>query len=251
MRIKMHNKITRIFVFIILSLAIFPIINSSQIRAQQKSKGVRTIYLIRHGDYASQKDDKSDAEMVLTPLGIAQARMVAERLKSMNIKFNSLISSTMTRAIQTAEVINNDFPELKPEQSDRIRECTPPLRRKDFMTGIDTTNSEECVQNLEQAFQKYFIPSPDGQDRNDIIVCHGNVIRYFVTKVLNVDTKAWVLMSISNCSLTIVRVFHDGTMKLDTFSDYGHIPENMRTFTGGKNGQKELLIDTIRNKAIK
>jgi hypothetical protein len=29
-------------------------------------------------------------------------------------------------------------------------------------------------------------------------------------------------------------VFTDGTMKLDAFGDYGHIPENMRTFTGGK-----------------
>lgn len=246
MRVKMHNKITRTFVSIILSLSIFLFINSPQIRAQQKSKGVRTIYLIRHGDYAPQKDDIPDSEMVLTPLGIAQVRMVSERLKSMNIKFNSLISSTMTRAIQTAEVINNDFPELLLEQSDRIRECTPPLRRKDYMAGIDTSNSEECVQNLEWAFQKYFIPTPDEQNRNDIIVCHGNVIRYFVTKVLKVDTMAWVLMSISNCSLTIVRVLHDGTMKLDTFSDYGHIPENMRTFTGGKNGKKELSKDTFK-----
>ena len=49
-------------------------------------------------------------------------------------------------------------------------------------------------------------------------------------------------MSITNCSLTIVRVKADGTMKLDTFSDYGHIPENMRTFTGGNNKSKELLI---------
>ena len=236
----MHYNITRIFAFIILSLATFSFINSTQISAQQKSKGVRTLYLIRHGDYAPQRDDIPDSAMVLTPLGIAQARLVAERLKSMNIKFNSLISSTMTRAIQTAEVINNDFPELKPEQSDRIRECTPSLRRKEIMAGMDTTNSEECVQNLEQAFQKYFIPSPDGQGRNEIIVCHGNVIRYFVTKVLNVDTKSWVLMSISNCSLTMVRVFPDGTMKLDAFGDYGHIPENMRTFTGGKNEPKEL-----------
>jgi serine/threonine-protein phosphatase PGAM5 len=247
----MHNNITRIFVFIILFLAIFSLTNSAQIRAQQKSNGVRTIFLIRHGDYASQKDDMLDAEMVLTPLGIAQARMVAERLKSMNIKFNSLISSTMTRAIQTAEVINNEFPELKLEKSDRIRECSPPLREKDFMAGIDTTNSEECVQNLEWAFQKYFISSPNNQDRNDIIVCHGNVIRYFVTKVLKVDTMAWVLMSISNCSLTIVRVLSDGSMKLDAFSDYGHIPENMRTFTGGNNRPKELLIDTLRNKTNK
>ena len=244
----MHNKITRIFVFIILSLAIFSPINSAQIRSHRKSKVVRTIYLIRHGDYAPQKDDIPDSEQVLTPLGIAQARLVAERLKSMNIKFNSLISSTMTRAIQTAEVINNDFPELKLEQSDLIRECSPPLKRNDYMAGIDTTNPEECAQNLEQAFQKYFIPTPDEQDRNDIIVCHGNVIRYFVTKVLKVDTMSWVLMSISNCSLTIARVFPDGTMKLDAFSDYGHIPENMRTFTGGKNGHKELLLDTLRNK---
>jgi len=251
MSIKRLNKITRTIVFIILSLTIYSLIYSSQIIAQQKSKGVRTIYLIRHGDYKPQKDDKSDAEMVLTPLGIAQARMAAERLKSMNINFNSLISSTMTRAIQTAEVINNVLPELKSEQSDLISECTPPSWRKDVMAGIDTTMSEECAQKLEQAFQKYFISSPDERDRNDIIVCHGNVIRYFATKVLKVDTRAWAQMSISNCSLTIIRILSDGTMKLDAFSDYGHIPENMRTFTGGKNESKELLIDTLRNKTNK
>ena len=100
---------------------------------------------------------------------------------------------------------------------------------------------------LKQAFQKYFIPSPDDNDRNDIIVCHGNVIRYFVTKVLKVDTMSWLQMSISNCSLTIIRVLPDGNMKLDAFSDYGHIPENMRTFTGGKNKEKELLIDANKN----
>jgi hypothetical protein len=31
-------------------------------------------------------------------------------------------------------------------------------------------------------------------------------------------------------------------MKLDAFSDYGHIPENLRTFTGGKNDEKELVV---------
>jgi hypothetical protein len=53
---------------------------------------------------------------------------------------------------------------------------------------------------------------------------------------------SWLQMSITNCSLTIIRVLPDGTMKLDTFSDYGHIPENMRTFTGGDNESKELAI---------
>jgi len=64
--------------------------------------------------------------------------------------------------------------------------------------------------------------------------------------VLKVDTMAWLQMSITNCSLTIIRIKPDGTMKLDTFSDYGHIPENMRTFTGGDNESKELVIPSSK-----
>jgi len=247
----MLNKIIRSLVFVITLQISLTCLNITQLIAQQESKGIRTLYLIRHGDYTPQDDNIPDSLNVLTPLGISQVRLVSTRLKSMNIKFNSLVSSTMTRAKQTAEVIIQDFPELVHEQSDLIRECTPPTWRKDVMAGVDTIEREECVKNLELAFQKYFVPSPDEKDRNDIIVCHGNVIRYFVTKVLNVDTMAWLQMSISNCSLTIIRILPNGTMKLDAFSDYGHIPENMRTFTGGKNKEKGLLIDTGRNTIYK
>ncbi len=240
----MLNKIAQTIAFIIYCFILFASMNNIEVLAQQETKGTRTIYLIRHGDYAPQDDSIPDSLNILTPLGIAQARLVSTRLKSMNIDFKSLISSTMTRAMQTSQVIINDFPEILFEQSDLIRECTPPTWREDVMAETKSSDMEECVDNLEQAFQKYFIPSPDEKDRNDIIVCHGNVIRYFVTKVLKVDTMSWLQMSISNCSLTIIRILPNGNMKLDAFSDYGHIPENMRTFTGGKNKEKELLIDS-------
>ena len=239
----MLNKLTQIIIFILGCFILFTSMNNPEVFAQQDLKGTRTIYLIRHGDYSPQDDSIPDSVNVLTPLGIAQARLVSTRLKSMNIEFNSLISSTMTRAKQTSQIIKNDFPEIVFEQSDLIRECTPPTWREDVMAETKSSEVAECVNNLEQAFQKYFTPSPDEKDRNDIIVCHGNLIRYFVTKVLKVDTKSWLQMSISNCSLTIIRVLPNGNMKLDAFSDYGHIPENMRTFTGGKNKEKELIID--------
>ena len=239
----MLNKLARKKMFLIYCFILFTSLNNTEVFAQQGSNGTRTIYLVRHGDYAPQTDSIPDFLNVLTPLGIAQARLVSARLKSMDINFNSLISSTMTRAMQTSQVIHNDFPQIIFEQSDLIRECTPPTWRDDVMAETNSTEVEECVDNLEQAFQKYFNPSPDEKDRNDIIVCHGNVIRYFVTKVLNVDTMSWLQMSISNCSLTIIRVLPNGNLKLDAFSDYGHIPENMRTFTGGKNKEKELIID--------
>jgi len=239
----MLNKMIQDIMFIICCFILFLSMNNTEVLAQQESKGIRTIYLIRHGDYAPQDDNIPDSVNVLTPLGIAQARLVSTRLKSMNIYFNSIVTSTMTRAMQTSQVIINDLPEIVFEQSDLIRECTPPTWREDVMAETNAAEVEECVINLEEAFQKYFIPSPDDKDRNDIIVCHGNVIRYFVTKVLNVDTMSWLQMSISNCSLTIIRVLPNGNMKLDAFSDYGHIPENIRTFTGGRNKEKELLID--------
>jgi serine/threonine-protein phosphatase PGAM5 len=240
----MHRKIGRRTLVAIFALMLFSQLFGKEAIARHEPKGVRTIYLIRHGDYSSQNDDDPDSIMVLTPLGIAQARLAAERLKSMNVGFNSFISSTMTRAKQTATVIHESFPELKLEQSNLIRECTPPTWRKDIMAEANAAECEKCVEDLEQAFEKYFIPSPDDRNRNDIIVCHGNVIRYFVTKALRVDTMAWLQMSITNCSLTVIRVLSDGAMRLDAFSDYGHIPENMRTFTGGNNEPKELLIQS-------
>ena len=217
-------------------------VNISAQNVNEEHRGIRSIYLIRHGEYAPQDDDIADTLNNLTPLGIAQARLVSNRLKSMKINFNSLISSTMSRALQTAMVINRDFPEFELQKEDLIRECTPPTWRKDVMSGVDTSHREECVKNLERAFQKYFIPSSDNKDRNDIIVCHGNVIRYFVTKVLKVDTMSWLQMSIGNCSLTIIRIKPDGSMKLVSFNDVGHIPPNMQTETGGNNDLKELLI---------
>lgn len=232
-----------IFVFFIAVAGIGSQISFAQV-SNSNDKGVRTVYLIRHGEYNHQDERDSFLGKGLVPLGVAQAKLVANRLKSMGIKFNSLTSSTMTRARQTAMIINEDFPELELQQSGLISECTPPTWRKDVMEKADPQELIECPENLDSAFSKFFIPSPDEKDRNDIIVCHGNVIRYFVTKVLNVDTMAWLQMSIANCSLTIVRIMPNGTMRLDAFSDYGHIPENMRTFTGGNNFIKSLVPES-------
>lgn len=226
---------------VLLAAAIlFPAAASAQAAAPEK-RGTRTIYLVRHGQYdqADERDAFTGRELV--PLGIAQARLLAARLKTMPVAFTSLTSSTMTRARQTAQAIGRDFPGLELKQDPTISECTPPTWRKDIMLEENAEKMEQCVKNIEGFFKEHFVPSPDAADRHDLVVCHGNVIRYIVAKVLGVDPMSWLQMSISNCSLTIVRVNADGTMKLDAFGDYGHIPENMRTFTGGDDPAKELV----------
>ncbi|MCX6556625.1 MAG: histidine phosphatase family protein [Candidatus Aminicenantes bacterium] len=246
----MKNKKT-LPLFVLLAVAI--VLSAAAFGRQNDAgkKGVRTIYLVRHGQY-----DQADArdEFVgkgLVPLGIAQARLLAARLRAMPVEFTSLTSSTMTRARQTAAVINREFPRLELKQSELICECTPPTWRKDVMAEAKAGETEACVKNIEQFFREFFIPAPDARDRHDIVVCHGNIIRYFAAKALQVDTMSWLQMSISNCSLTVIRVLPDGKMKLDAFGDYGHIPENMRTFTGGDDESKELVIPSAATTAPK
>jgi len=195
-----------------------------------KTDGVRTIYLIRHGEYDIEDEASPFVGKGLVPLGVAQARLVAARLRGMPVDFTSLWSSTMTRARQTALVIGEEFPDLELHTSPLISECTPPTRRKDVMEGETAADLAACTKRLDEAFVRFLAPSPDA-DRHDIVVCHGNVIRYFVTRALKVDTESWLGMSIANCSLTVITVNADGSMKLLSFSDSGHIPPNLSTRT--------------------
>jgi len=217
-----------------------PSIQAQETKSQ--ATGVRTLYLIRHGQYDHDDNRDPDIGKALIPLGIAQSKLVAGRLKSLPVKISSLISSTMTRARQTAMIINQDLPELELQQTRLIRECTPPSWREDIMEGEGPEELKNCTDNLDAAFSKYFVPSADEEDRNDIIVCHGNVIRYFVTKVLKVETMSWLQMTTGNCGLTVIRIKPDGSMKLVSFNDMGHIPPNLRTVIGAENKSKELVL---------
>lgn len=206
-----------------------------------KTDGIRTVYLIRHGDYDHRDTRDPDVGRALVPLGIAQARLVAARLRSLPVGMTSLHCSTMTRARQTALVMQADFPELTVQQSRQIRECTPPSWRRDIMEGADPARLSQCKSRLDEAFAVYFAPSP-AADSHDIVVCHGNVIRYFVTKALRVSHLAWLGMTISNCSLTIVRVYPNGAMTLVAFNDVGHLPPNLQTSTGDINPDVRLKV---------
>lgn len=207
--------------------------------ADEAGSGVRTLYLIRHGYYDYEDPRDPDVGKALVPLGMVQARLVAERLRSLPVVLTSLHSSTMTRARQTAQIVQEDFPGLELQQTRLLRECTPITWREDIMAEEDPADVAACEEQLEEAFATFFTPSPEG-DRHDVLVCHGNVIRYLVTRVLKVETAAWLGMSIGNCSLTTVRIHPDGSMKLLGFGDVGHIPPNLQT--GLYQGARLLVV---------
>jgi serine/threonine-protein phosphatase PGAM5 len=189
--------------------------------------GTRTILLVRHGDY--DPDPKADEALGphLSMLGVAQAHLIGARLAGLPGRIDGLHMSPMHRARDTAGTIAQDFPGRRFDVINDLAECTPPSRRD---TGDSAEDMAACQAQLERVYAAWFKPSPAG-DRTDLFVCHGNVIRYLVTKALGVETKAWLQMSIGHASLTKIRIKPDGSMQENAVGDLRHLPPNKHSGT--------------------
>lgn len=64
----------------------------------------------------------------------------------------------------------------------------------------------------------------------EIVVCHQNVIRYFVCRALQLPPEAWLRFRGENCALTELIVYDDGRLSLGRFGDQGHLTIEETTF---------------------
>jgi serine/threonine-protein phosphatase PGAM5 len=192
----------------------------------------RVIYLVRHGHYANTPDADPRLGPGLTPLGVAQAKLVGARLAGLGVHFDDLYVSPLQRARDTAAVIAQDFPGRSFEVVDDLAECTPPTRRMDIMAEEKPEDLAACEAQLDRLFARYFVPA-QGAPRTDLMVAHGNVIRSLIMRALGVDHAAWLEMSVGHTSITEIRVEPDGSFKLISAGDVGHLPPNMLTGASG------------------
>lgn len=153
--------------------------------------------------------------------------------------FDALLSSPMTRAHETARVIDADLPGVAVEIEPELAECTPATRRKEIIAGEKPDELAACAAKLDALFARRFVPA-EGNERREIFVCHGNVIRYLVTRALGVDPEAWLEMSVGHASLTQIRVEADGRFKVISVGDVGHLPPNLQTGATGMT-DKDLI----------
>jgi serine/threonine-protein phosphatase PGAM5 len=195
-----------------------------------RDEPVRTVWLIRHGEYEHGVDTPDEGGLVA--LGRQQARLLAARLDGYPVAFTSLQASTMLRARQTAAVLAESFPALATVLFDDIRECTPTTTRADVMEDLQPGEAAACEAALEAAWARIFRPAGPAGDEHDMVICHGNVIRWCTARVLGNAPENWLQASIANCSLTVVRVRADGSAKLISFADSGHLPWGMTTYPG-------------------
>ena len=203
----------------------------------------RTIVLVRHGYYVLDPAMGDQPGPHLAPIGVAQAQLVGARLAALPTRFDAMYVSPVQRARDTAAIIAADFPGRHFEVVNDLAECTPPTRRTEAMAREKPKDLAACQAQLDRVFDHYFKPAM-GSERTELFVCHGNVIRYLVTRALGIDTKAWLEMSVGNASITEIRVEADGRFKVISVGDVGHLPPSMHTGATG-DSERSLAIPPL------
>ena len=206
-----------------------------------RPRGVHYVYLVRHGLYdrdTVQTDDRIGSG--LNALGHEQAKLLGERLAKLPVKIHLLVSSDFTRARQTADDAGALLG-MKSERDTLLRECTSTADRADYMVNHTAAEIAECDADRQAAWAKYVTPTPDA-DTHDVLVCHGNVIRWMVAKALGMDTKGWTRFDIANCSITVIAVRPDGSTRLVMYSSVDYMPLEKQTWAGAGAGWKAPAV---------
>ena len=210
------------------------VVAASAATPARSTQGTRYVYLIRHGMYdrVDSLDDRTANG--LNALGREQARLLGGRLRGLPVRPRLLVSSGLTRARETGDELASMLG-LSCERDSMLEECTPPALTDTTSTAAERDEAAACSATLGKAWDRYMLPAPQG-DVHDVLVCHGNVIRWFVARALHADSRRWITMGIGNASLTILAVRPDGSTRLLMYSDVGHLPVDKQTWTGNGPG---------------
>lgn len=105
--------------------------------------------------------------------------------------------------------------ELNPDENENDIEISDP--------------SEGNAENDEIKDEDELEPHP--QHEFEIIVCHANVIRYFMCRALQLPPEAWLRMCTFNCSLNYVTIRPTGSVSVRMLGDIGHLGYKHSTFS--------------------
>lgn len=189
----------------------------------------RYLYLVRHGHYTDTAATADGLGGSLTATGIEQAQLIAQRLAALPI--GSIFHSPLRRAVETAEQIAALLPQAVMTSDPDLRECIPgfPAALAPFFASIPAERIAQDRVQADRAFSNYFRPGEgtDQSEQHDLLVCHGNIIRYFICRVLQAPAEHWPYAVIHHCGFSHVVIKADGVAGLIAHNDTGHLATSL------------------------
>ncbi|XP_049879686.1 serine/threonine-protein phosphatase Pgam5, mitochondrial-like [Pectinophora gossypiella] len=173
------------------------------------------VILVRRGEFNFRgKDPKT---RVLTKIGQKQAKLTAARLGDLPAPWQELVASTSVRVKETAEII--------------AKETNLAIKYSDLISEADRHIPEQ-KERMEKAYQHYLRAPPEDQKEQtfSILVCHSNVIRYFVCRALGCPIENLLHMGLYHGCITWISIKPNGDKIVWTVGEISHIPSKYLTY---------------------
>lgn len=177
----------------------------------------RVLHFVRHGQYYDGEFESGS----LTALGRRQAAFVAAHFA--DVPIDAISSSDTPRAIETADIVAEKLG-LEPVVRHRLlREVLPTS-----VPGVVVPRQKrtEGSQRIERIIDRFFKPSRLA--RQEVFVCHGNLIRSLVLRVTTGHAEGFHQMLNHHGGVTTFVVVRSG-IRVVAFNVQEHVPHRWRS----------------------
>lgn len=205
------------------------------------AKPLYTFVFLRHGESVGNAEARwqGQSDYVLTEKGRMQARLLAERWKLEGVKFDSIISSPLVRARETAEIIaaalkvsveldpvlmERNIGEMEGLTMDEVRKIPQPP----YVTPYDSIGGEgegdwALFLRAGQALHSLLHRSPG----NYLIVSHGGLLNQLLNAIVGIAPHvdpSGVRFRFENTAFARVFYFpHQHRWAFDALNDHAHL----------------------------
>jgi serine/threonine-protein phosphatase PGAM5 len=182
--------------------------------------GTRNLLLVRHGQYDADRGGS------LTALGREQAtvtgKWISEHLAGQRV--HAVWSSTLPRARETADIVGKNVTRSAVKRAAVLREG---MYSKIKGYDVPASEREEDRNRADLAYDRFF--KTTRVDRFEIVVCHGNLIRYLVCRAMEIPVLRWTRMNSNHCALTRVLIRDTGAVRVVSYNETAHLPSRLVT----------------------
>lgn len=176
------------------------------------------IILIRHGE--TEANIKVDASPALTAKGKKQIIELAKKLKES--KIDIIYSSNLERASLTAKEIQKNNENLELIETEELQEIHRLIIGRAPKEGTRPNRFEEDLERAESFWKKIL----KWKYKNVAVVCHGNIIRFFLSKALGAPPEYFHNIEVDPASVSIINI-KEGKTKILLVNDIAHIPKEL------------------------
>lgn len=187
------------------------------------------LYIMRHGetDWNKQGKLQGSVDIPLNDFGIELAEKTRDGFQREGIVFDKVFSSPYIRARKTAKIIAGEagIPiDIQPDiremgfgahEGAYVRELrTNPVYARlskcfddpvHYEPEGDGESYEQVFARIERFLTHQILPL-EGRYENVLVVCHGGVLRAFISIIKNMPLRDFWIISQPNCSVNLARV---------------------------------------------